>query len=207
MVGLSSTDDPVRRIYSIGHSNHTSETFLNLLRAHEVELVVDVRSAPYSRYAPHFARRTLEPSLSEAGITYLFLGRELGGRPGEDEFYDDQGRVLYWRVARTPAFRDGIGHLEQKVTSVRAAILCSEEDPTGCHRRLLVGRVLAERGIALEHIRGDGRLVSEADLMAGEKRARRSGDRQLDLFDGAETTWRSIRSVSRRRRRPSSSER
>ena len=195
------------RVFSIGHSSHTLETLLDLLRAHEVELVVDVRSAPYSRYAPHFARRTLEPSLSEAGITYLFLGRELGGRPGEDEFYDDQGRVLYWRVARTPAFQDGIEHLEQKVTGVRAAILCSEEDPTGCHRRLLVGRVLAERGIAVEHIRGDGRLVSEAELAAGETRARRSDDRQLDLFDGAETTWRSIRSVSRRRRRPSSSER
>ena len=86
------------RVFTIGHSNHTLEHFLNLLKAHAVQVVVDTRSQPYSKYATQFDRETLKPALQDMEIRYLYLGRELGGRPEGDEFYDDDGHVLHDRV-------------------------------------------------------------------------------------------------------------
>ncbi|MBI2192005.1 MAG: DUF488 family protein [Planctomycetes bacterium] len=193
----------VRRMFSIGHSNHPLDTFLGLLKQYNVEVVVDTRSRPYSKYASQFDTDPLREALGKAGFKYLFLGRELGGRPDSAEFYDTEGHVLYSRLAESSLFLEGIRRLENGAQKYRVVLLCSEEDPAGCHRRLLVGRVLASRGIVLDHIRGDGRLQPEADLVK-EEEARRG----TSLFPQAEeNTWKSIRSVSPRKPRPSSSER
>lgn len=184
-------------VLTVGHSNHPLARFVALLRAHDVEAVVDVRSHPYSRFAPQFNRESLMASLSAEGVKYVFLGRELGGRPGGDEYYDDDGHVLYGRVAETPLFNDGIARLEDGLSRYRLVLMCSEEDPTDCHRRLLVTRVLNDRGIEVLHVRGDGRVQRERDLAGGA---------QGDIFNGfQETAWRSTRSVSPRRAPLSSS--
>jgi uncharacterized protein (DUF488 family) len=168
------------------------------LEGHRVEVLVDTRSRPYSTHAPHFNIEDLKITLSGCGIGYLFLGLELGGRPAGEEFYDTQGRVDYRRVERSRAFLDGIHRLEREILDRRVALLCSEEDPTGCHRRLLVGRVLSERGVVVRHIRGDGDVQTEGEAVSY----------QPTLFPEVEVSVRkSIRSVSRRRRRPNSSER
>jgi len=187
-----------RSVFTIGHSNHPAEKFAGLLKRHGIEILVDTRSHPYSRHAPHFNTRDIEATLSDNGIGYLFLGLKLGGRPEEKEFYDAEGRVDYALVERSRPFLDGIHRLEKEIQARKVALLCSEEDPTGCHRRLLVGRVLSERGITIRHIRGDGSIRTEGET---------TGD-QPALFPEAEVSVRkSIRSVLRRRRRPGSSER
>src|SRR4051812_24830189 len=96
------------RLFSIGHSNHDLERFLELLRARGVEVLEDVRSQPYARYATHFSQETLRPAVTAAGVKYLFLGRELGGRPEGDEFYDAEAHVRYDRLAVAPLFLEGI---------------------------------------------------------------------------------------------------
>lgn len=191
-----------QRVFTIGHSNHSFAAFLGLLTAHTIDTLVDVRSQPYSTYTPHFTRRALEPALAGHGIAYCFLGDELGGRPAGAEFYDAEGYVLYGRVARSAPFLAGIERLLAMLDGGRVALLCSEEDPAGCHRRLLVGRVLRGRGVAVAHIRGDGRLQTEDELAAGNAGA------QLALLpQREEAEWRSTRSVSRRRPPSSSSRR
>ncbi len=187
----------VRTVFSIGHSNHTVEKLLSLLREHRIDVLVDIRSYPSSKYAPHFNKAPLARALEEGTFKYMFLGRELGGRPEGEEFYDPEGHVLYGEVARSHLFLDGIERLEKGATEYRIAIMCSEEDPSDCHRRLLIGRVLAERGTELIHIRGDGTMQREKDLPA-------SPVQQESLF-GEEATWRSIRSVSPRGAQQSSS--
>lgn len=183
-------------MFTIGHSNHSAKQFMDLLRGHGIEVLVDTRSRPYSRHAPHFNAGDIEATLSGDGIEYLFLGLELGGRPKEESFYDAEGRVDYALVERSRSFLDGIHWLEQEIQARKVALLCSEEDPAGCHRRLLVGRALSERGITIRHIRGDGSVRTEGEV---------TGD-QPALFPEAEVSVRkSIRSVLRRRRRPSSS--
>ncbi len=183
-------------IFTIGHSNHSAEKFVGLLKRHRIEVVADIRSQPYSRHAPHFSARDLEAILFDNGIGRLFLGFELGGRPSAEEFYDVDGRVDYAQIESSQSFLNGIQRLESSVPDCRIALLCSEENPAGCHRRLLVGRVLGERGIAVRHIRGDGSVQAEGEA---------SGDQPV-LFPHTEVSVRkSIRSVLRRKRRPGSS--
>jgi uncharacterized protein (DUF488 family) len=151
-------------ILSIGHSNHAIERFVALLREHGVAAVADVRSRPYSRWVPHFNKAALSSALAAAGIRYLFLGRELGGRPEGDEYYDDDGRVDYARRARAPDFAAGIERLLHVARQGSTAILCAEEDPRRCHRRLLVTPALLAHGAEVIHLRGDGRAEPEEAL-------------------------------------------
>jgi uncharacterized protein (DUF488 family) len=193
-------------LWTIGHSNHPLETFLNLLRQHAIEVLVDVRSSPYSSYCPHFNSDPLKTAVKAAGVQYLFLGDSVGGRADGDQFYDADGRVFYDKLAATAAFRGGIERLIKGLNTYRIAILCGEEDPTNCHRRLLIGRVMGERGVQLMHIRGDGRVQSEADLAADEQFEKTKG--QLSLFETEDPRqWKSTQSVSPRNPPPSSSRR
>jgi uncharacterized protein (DUF488 family) len=197
----------VPRLFSIGHSNHALATFLELLRQHQIEVLVDLRSHPYSSYAPYFDLSSIKEAVASVGIKYIFMGKELGGRPDGEEFYDVEGHVLYWRVAESPLFLEGIGRLESGIVKFRVALMCSEENPSACHRRLLVGRVLASRGIQLEHIRGNGKVQTEGELQTEEERLLTNG--QIAFFEERpqEKAWRSIQSVLQRGRRQSSSER
>jgi len=185
-------------VFTVGHSNHSAERFFGLLTGYRIEVVVDTRSHPYSRHAPRFNARALEAVLSRDGIGYLFLGDALGGRPEGEEFYDGKGRVDYAMVGCSRPFIDGISRLEKEIQSRTVVLLCSEESPARCHRRLLVGRALEARGYSLLHIRGDGGVETEDEMNGGHP----------VLFPESEASPRkSTRSVSPRRRRPSSSER
>jgi uncharacterized protein (DUF488 family) len=194
-----------RVVYTIGHSNHALDVFLALLRQHEIEVLVDTRSRPHSTYVPHFNHDVLRPVAANAGLRFVFLGNELGGRPDGADYYDERGHVLYDRVAQRADFQQGVVKVEKGAASHKIAMLCSEENPATCHRRLLVGRVLGERGTKVLHIRGDGRLQSEAELEAEETGADAA---QPSLFDREEgRAWKSTQSVSRKRPPGSSSRR
>lgn len=181
-------------VYTVGHSAHLSEVFSELLAKHAIQVLVDVRSAPYSRYAPQFDRELLQRGLHEVGIKYLFLGRELGGRPNNQAYYDSDGHVLYSRVTTDAAFVSGIERLERGMAEYRVALMCGEEDPAHCHRRLLVARVLIERGHEVLHIRGDGRV--ESDEAVALESGKSLVNEQPALFaELDEDQWRSSASV------------
>jgi uncharacterized protein (DUF488 family) len=181
--------------FTLGHSNHPIETWLALVRQHEVEVVVDLRSSPYSKYAPQFDKSAMQHSLAEAGIHYLYLGAELGGRPANPAYYDAAGHVLYGKLCGDARFKEAIARLESGMERFRVALLCGEEDPAHCHRRLLIGRVLTERGHTMLHIRGDGRIEPD-DTVAAEAN-KPLVDTQPALFaELDEDQWRSTASVS-----------
>jgi hypothetical protein len=176
------------RLFSIGHSNHELPRLLGLLRRAGVTAVADVRSSPYSRRLPQFNRPELEDALTGCGISYLFLGYWLGGRPDEAELYDDEGRVDYERVQQTPAFREGLAELRAALDAHRVALLCAEEDPLDCHRALMIAPALAEEGVATVHLRGDGSAES-AEALERRLLALTGLDERLapDLFGGPGT--------------------
>lgn len=189
-------------IFTVGHSNHPLDRFVSLLKGQDIEVLVDVRSYPYSRYAPHFNDQPLKVSVKAADIKYLFLGKELGGRPKGAEFYDEDGHILYSRVAESPLFIEGITRLETGLQKYRVALMCSEENPSECHRRLLVGRVLGERGVTVRHIRGDGRVQIETELAPKQASHNNYDNVQLSLFNAHEVnTWKSTQSVSQKKQR------
>ena len=191
--------------FTLGHSNLSIETWLALVRRHGIEAVVDTRSSPYSKYVPQFDRELMQRSLEEAGVRYLYLGAELGGRPANPDYYDASGRVLYSRLRDDPRFQAAIARLESGMERFRVALLCGEEDPAHCHRRLLIGRVLCERGHTMQHIRGDGRLDSD-EAVAASQTGKPLIDAQRALFaELDEDKWRSTASVSPKKAPASSS--
>jgi uncharacterized protein (DUF488 family) len=184
----------VSSFFTIGHSNHEFSAWLALLRQHGVEVVVDARSSPYSKYVPQFDKELMQRSLEEAGIRYIFLGAELGGRPDNPEYYDAKGRVLYSRLHDDDRFQEAIARLETGMERFHVALVCGEEDPAHCHRRLLIGRVLTERGHTMIHIRGDGRL--DLDETVAAEAGKPLVDTQPALFaELDEDQWRSTASV------------
>ena len=162
-------------VFTIGHSDHTLEGFLALLEKRRVTAVADVRSVPYSRFVRHFSRKPL----AARGIDYVFLGRELGGRPDDRACYE-RGRVVYDRVAGTESFRDGIRRVVRGSGEHRVALMCAEREPLDCHRTLLVAPALEEAGAEVVHILADGTLERNATTM--DRLIRNHGLQQADLF-------------------------
>ena len=153
-------------VLTVGHSNHPPEAFINLLVRHGVDEIIDVRSAPYSRYASQFNHEGIQRMLDDIGIGYAFLGGELGGRPADRSCYDADGRVQYDRVAATDTFDDALRRVTRVADENRVALLCTEKEPLECHRTLLVARALAERGVTVAHILADGALENHDDAMS-----------------------------------------
>ena len=152
---------PLSSIYTIGHSDHTTAAFVDLLRRHGITLVVDVRSQPYSRWAHQFNRETLARDLQDAGITYRFMGDALGGRPADPTLYDpDEEHPNYRRAGQTPAYQAGIDHLLDLAGTEQVAVMCSEGDHRRCHRHLLITQTLLGRGVHVLHIQPDGTTVA-----------------------------------------------
>ncbi|HEX7839650.1 MAG TPA: DUF488 domain-containing protein [Kofleriaceae bacterium] len=153
-------------VLTIGHSKHPIDRFLGLLRQHGVESLVDARSHPFSRFSPQFTRKPLEQAVRDAGVRYAFLGNALGGRPAQPECYDEHGKLDYARVERLDVYQRGIDELLDEAARRQTCVLCAEEDPSRCHRRLLITRTLVQRGARVLHIRGSGAIEPETELGA-----------------------------------------
>ena len=157
-----------RPIFTIGHSNHTWEAFAALLRQHGIQVLVDTRSNPQSRWAPFASAGTLPSLLEGEGIRYVFMGNSLGGKPADPSAYDANGKPDYRKMRATDEFQRGIGELLDLAEGAALALMCAEEDPGKCHRRLLIGPALEQRGVALIHIREDG-SVQSSDAVGNRK--------------------------------------
>lgn len=151
--------DSQKPVFTIGHSNLEFTKFIELLKQHRIQAVADVRSSPYSQYNPQFNREPLQRALQADGISYVFLGDELGARRSERECYVND-RADYALIARTPAFNSGINRVIQGAAKMRIALMCSEKDPLDCHRCILVSPHLRKRGLQVSHILADGSVES-----------------------------------------------
>jgi uncharacterized protein (DUF488 family) len=150
-------------VFTIGHSSHPWERFVALLRSANVTAIADVRTSPYSRLYPHFNRDNLREELRSDGLSYVFLGAELGGRPRDRAFYSE-GVADYEKMARTVEFKEALDRVLEGAMKYRIALMCSERDPLDCHRCLLVARALVQRGARVSHIFDDGRVVSHSEI-------------------------------------------
>ncbi len=151
-------------VFTIGHSTHTLERFISLVNRHGITALCDVRSKPHSRINPQFNREALKQALQSNGVSYVFLGKELGGR-SEDPFCYDQGRVHYARVAQTDLFQSGLARVREGLKGYRIVLMCAEKDPLECHRGILIARHIDVSRIAVEHILADGSLESHGQAL------------------------------------------
>jgi uncharacterized protein (DUF488 family) len=151
----ASPDTTSPSIYTVGHSTHSIDEFIDLLKAHAIDAIVDVRRFPGSRRYPHFGGDALRRFLAKAGIGYRHAA-ELGGRRTAAR----DSRHTAWRSAsfrayadhmETPEFQDEIVQLIDDIPTARQAIMCAEAVPWRCHRQLISDSLTAH-GIEVLHI-------------------------------------------------------
>ncbi len=142
-------------IYTIGHSTRTIEQFLELLKAHGIQQIVDVRTVPKSRHNPQFSKEALAASLEQAGIAYTHL-EKLGGLRHTSKDSVNLG----WQNASfrgfadymaTPEFQAGLDELKALAEKKTVAIMCAEAVPWRCHRSLIAD-ALTIQGWQVLHI-------------------------------------------------------
>ncbi len=147
-------------IWTIGHSTHTLEKFIDMLKSFKIELVADIRSFPGSRKFPHFNKEAMEISLPQNNIQYIHL-KNLGGRRKANV---DSKNTVWRHVAfrgyadymETDAFKEGIKELEKIAMNQRTACMCSEAVWWRCHRSM-VSDYLKVHGWKVMHIMAMGK--------------------------------------------------
>jgi len=176
-------------ILSIGYTGRKFDDFVRVLRDRGVTHLVDVRTAPYSKFHEAYNRIELEDALKPTGIKYIFMGDLLGGRPDDRECYDDDGRVVYAKVADKEFFQRGIRQLLRgAITHHRVlCLMCSELRPEQCHRSKLIGEALKLLNVSVQHIDQSDSLADQDTVMA------RIDSGQLKLFDEASSSRKAYR--------------
>ncbi len=149
-------------LYTIGHSNHTISHFIALLKRHKINLVVDVRTLPYSRYCSQFNKNVISAALQAVNIKYIFLGKELGARPDVPECYES-GCVDFKWIAGRKEFKDGLQLLLTDIGKYHIVLMCAEKEPLECHRTILICKKLKEHNLSIKHILEDGRIENHHD--------------------------------------------
>jgi uncharacterized protein (DUF488 family) len=154
--------------FTIGHSTRTLEEFVDLLRASEIQVLVDVRTIPRSRRNPQFNKDDLPDSLQAVQIGYEHM-LELGGRRGKQHggegspntFWTHEGFRNYADYALGAEFRDGLATLRELGHRRRSAIMCAEAVWWRCHRRIIADYLISA-GESVLHILGPGKIEPAA---------------------------------------------
>ena len=142
-------------VFTIGHSTRTLDEFVELLRAHKISRLIDVRTIPRSRRNPQFNREDLAHSLHARKIHYTHLGVLGGLRHARKDSLNTGWRNASFRGyadhMQTPEFERGIERLIELASKERVAVMCAEAVPWRCHRSLIADALLV-RGLAVHHI-------------------------------------------------------
>ncbi len=139
------------RIWTVGHGNLDQSSLIETLTKAQIEVLVDVRSYPWSRRNPQFNQAAIKAACGIAGLDYLWL-ECLGGKPPSSDLWIGEGIPDYARMSCEPAFLQGIEQLVALAKRRRVAVMCSEVRPEGCHRNQLLTPPLIRRGVQVEHL-------------------------------------------------------
>jgi uncharacterized protein (DUF488 family) len=154
-----------KQCFTIGYGNYPIERFITFLQNIGIDLIIDIRSSPYSQFNPQFNREKLENSLRENNVDYRYMGDKIGGRYSHPSLLFHDGTVNYRKVRDTEKFQDGINEVLSIIFSGKKIVLmCAEKEPERCHRFALISPVLQSKGISVIHIRPDMKLQANEDL-------------------------------------------
>ncbi len=152
-------------LFTIGHSQHTPDKFVSLLKKYNVNYVLDVRSTPYSKYAEQFNKENIFLLLKKVGIQYSFMGKFFGARPTELSLYSAEGYLDFEKVAQSERFNKGMQSVILGLErGNRIALMCTEKDPIDCHRAIMVSRSFDKNGIKVSHILSNGTIQTQKEL-------------------------------------------
>ena len=160
----------MKEIFTIGYGGRETDDFIAILNGYKIDTLVDVRSQPYSRYAPDFCKERLSSILDRSGIEYQFMGNSLGGRPDDISCYtyspQRKKKLLDAKKCESRDFyQQGISQLKRGLASGRRiVIMCSELEPHECHRGYVLGKTLDDDETAVVHIGRYGEPLSQSQI-------------------------------------------
>ncbi len=159
---IPDSDNPIT-IFTIGHGRISIYNLIRLLVLNRIQLVIDVRSIPYSRMAPQFNKNSLEMNLRESGFEYRYGGKHLGGFPTGKKPAPGMNIDYQWMAEQT-IFKQGIRRVIELAERDRLVLLCAEENPYHCHRHHLITPALLKMGIQVIHIRHSGQRENVTEI-------------------------------------------
>jgi uncharacterized protein (DUF488 family) len=143
----------MNKIFTIGHSTNSLNSFIRLLESNRIDTLVDVRSVPYSGFASQFNKEQLSIFLKKNKVNYIPMGELLGARYENKELLFEDGKVNFSKVIKTKKFQKGIVRIETGIKKgYQIALMCSEKNPIECHRFSLISRFLDQKGYIVNHI-------------------------------------------------------
>jgi hypothetical protein len=170
-------------IYTIGHSTHQLDYFLELLKTYSVSCIIDVRSIAASSYNPQYNQEPLSNFLKNNKVAYLHFAEEFGARHRDPDLLDEDGKVDFEKVRKSWNFKRGVERLWQGIEKhFTIALMCSESDPLDCHRFSMISLALEKDGFEVKHILKDKTIKSNSDL---EKELLKKYDKKIpkpDIF-------------------------
>ena len=160
-------------LLSIGHSQHKVDFFISLLKSHNVNYILDVRSTPYSQFAIDYNRENIKAVLKSNDIEYAFMGNYFGARQTDLSLYSEKGYLDFEKVANSLKFRKAFDNVVKGINQgYRIAFMCTEKDPIECHRAILVTNAFYKAGYLIKHIMPDNTVQTQEDI----------NDRLLDMY-------------------------
>lgn len=152
-------------IYTIGHSTHHIEFFLELLKVYSINCLIDVRSIAASSYNPQYNKEPLSNFLKANGISYMHFAEEFGARHTDPDLLDDEGKVNFELVRKSWHFKNGVDRIWEGVDKgYNIALMCSEGDPFDCHRFSMISIALEKDSFEVKHILKDKTTKSNSEL-------------------------------------------
>lgn len=152
-------------IYTIGHSNYSVEKLLDMLKIYDINCVIDIRGTPYSKYNVQFNKETIRKTLTDRGYLYIYMGKEFAVQRMNKSSYTKEGYADFEKAMRDEHFLEGLERLKNGLNKgYKIALMGAMQDPINCHRAILVGRALREKGFNVKHILHEGTLASQEEL-------------------------------------------
>ena len=153
------------KIFTVGHSNHKIDFFIELIKHFDINCIVDVRSVAASSYNPQFNKNFLLNSLKENGIVYMHFADEFGARHTDPDLLDEEGKVDFDKVRKSYDFKYGVERLWKGIEKgFKIALMCSEGEPFDCHRFSMISVALEKDGFEVRHILKDKSLITNSKL-------------------------------------------
>ena len=152
-------------LFTIGHTNHTHENFIKLLKMHSINYVLDVRRTPYSKFTDQFNKEVIGNVLKSNGINYYYMGKSFGARQEDKALYTPEGYLDFEKTRESEQFKTGLKSVIKGLNEGNnIALMCTEKDPFDCHRTIMVSRGFELEGIEVQHIHEDGHLESQEEI-------------------------------------------
>ena len=155
----------MKEIFTIGYVSYEPEEMAKVLKSFGVSCLIDVRSNPHSAYYTQFNRENISETLKQQGILYRNYQLEFGARQEDPRFYHRDGYLDFSVYTRSEQFLQGVQKIEQGMEMGYVfALMCAEKDPMTCHRAIMIGKALKERGFTVKHILYPDRIETQQEM-------------------------------------------